>query len=65
MVLRKFRNPYIPLTFFKIMESSTIKLPKQVMDSIKEIVKKTNLYVDEADFVQQAIMKQITKFKNL
>jgi len=47
------------------MESSTIKIPKQVIDSIKEIVKKTNIYVDEADFVQQAIMKQITKFKNL
>lgn len=47
------------------MEGSTIKIPKQVIDSIKEIVKKTDIYVDEADFVQQAIMKQITKFKNL
>ena len=47
------------------MESSTIKIPKQIIDSIKEIVEKTDIYVDEADFVQQAIMKQITKFKNL
>lgn len=36
-----------------------------MMDSIKEIINKTNLYADEADFVQQAIMKQIGKFKNL
>ena len=47
------------------MEGSTIKIPKQMMDSIKEIIKQTDIYVNEADFVQQAIMKQIVKFKNL
>ena len=47
------------------MESSTIKLSKQVMESIREIIEKTEIYVDEADFVQQAIMKQIAKFRNL
>lgn len=47
------------------MEGSTIKIPKKIMESIREITEKTDIFVDEADFVQQAIMKQITKFKNL
>jgi len=44
---------------------ATIKINDGLVNSIKEIVKKTNLFVDEGDFVQQAIMKQLVKFKDV
>jgi hypothetical protein len=44
---------------------ATIKIDDGLMNSIKDIVKKTKLYVNEDDFIQQAIMKQIVKFKNI
>ncbi len=44
------------------METEKIELPKQLMDSIRELVKKNN-FVDEEDFINQAIIKHIAKFK--
>ena len=43
----------------------TIKINDGLMNSIKEIVKKTNLFVNEKDFIQQAIMKLLVKFKDV
>ena len=45
------------------METETIQIPKQLMDSIRELVKKTKLFADEDDFINQAIIKQMAKFK--
>lgn len=42
-----------------------IKIDDGLMNSIKEIVKKTKLYANEDDFIQQAIMKHIVKFKDI
>jgi len=44
---------------------ATIKLNDSLVNSIKEIVKKTKIFVDEEDFIQQAIMKQLVKFKDV
>ncbi|MCD4666224.1 hypothetical protein K8R47_00245 [archaeon] len=44
---------------------ATINIPDQLVNSIKLIVEKTGNYKDEADFVQQAIMKQLMKYKDL
>jgi len=44
---------------------ATIKINDGLMNSIKDIVKKTRLYANEDDFIQQAIMKQIVRFKNI
>ena len=43
------------------MEGTTIKFPKQLMDSIKAIVESSKLYNDEKDFIEQAIIKQVSK----
>jgi len=45
------------------LETVEIKLPKQLIDSIKAVVEKTKLFVDEEDFITQAIIKQISKYK--
>jgi hypothetical protein len=45
------------------MELTDIKIPKQLMESIKAVVDKTKLFVDEEDFISQAIIKQISKYK--
>ena len=45
------------------MEKETVVLPKQLMDNIRVIVKETKLFADEHDFVTQAVIKQISKFK--
>ena len=42
-----------------------IKLPESMIKSITIIVAKTNLFKDEEDFVQQAILKQISKFRDV
>jgi hypothetical protein len=42
-----------------------IEISEGIGTSIKEIVKKTNLFKDEKDFVEQAIIKQISKFRNI
>ena len=45
------------------METQTIEIPTPIISSIKKIVDDTKLFVDEEDFINQAILKQITKFK--
>ncbi len=43
----------------------TIKLNPQLMQSIKQIVEKTKIFADEEDFINQAILKQISKFREV
>jgi Arc/MetJ-type ribon-helix-helix transcriptional regulator len=43
------------------MELETIQLPKQLMDSIRNTISRTNLFADESDFINQAIIKQMSK----
>ena len=45
------------------MEIAEVKIPKQLMDSVKAVVEKTRLFADEEDFISQAIIKQISKYK--
>jgi len=42
-----------------------INIPETMERSIKIIVQKTNMFKDEEDFVQQALLKQISKFRDL
>ena len=42
-----------------------VEISEGIASSIKDIVKKTNVFRDEKDFVEQAIMKQISKFRNI
>ncbi|MEK6835954.1 MAG: hypothetical protein AABX55_02930 [Nanoarchaeota archaeon] len=42
-----------------------IKINGQLMQSIKEIVNKTKMFADEEDFINQAIIKQISKFREI
>jgi len=45
------------------METENIALSKQLVDSIRAVVNTTKLFADEEDFITQAILKQITKYK--
>jgi len=45
------------------MEKQQISLPKQLIDNIKLIIENTKLFVDEEDFITQAVVKQIIKYK--
>ncbi len=45
------------------MDVIDVKIPKQLMDSVKAVVDKTKLFADEEDFISQAIIKQISKYK--
>ena len=42
-----------------------VNIPDAMARSIKIIVDKTKMFKDEEDFVQQAILKQISKFREL
>ena len=42
-----------------------VNIPDVMARSIKIIVDKTKMFKDEEDFVQQAILKQISKFREL
>ncbi|MEK6932424.1 MAG: hypothetical protein AABW56_01360 [Nanoarchaeota archaeon] len=43
----------------------SIKINTQLMQAIKEIVVKTKMFHDEEDFINQAILKQISKFRGI
>ena len=43
----------------------SIKINEQLMQSIKAIVQKTKMFADEEDFINQAILKQISKFREI
>lgn len=46
------------------MEKESIELPKQLLDNIRIIINKTKLYANENDFIEQAIIKQISKMRD-
>ncbi len=45
--------------------NNTITINIQLMQAIKEIVQKTKMFADEEDFINQAILKQISKFRSV
>jgi len=47
------------------MEYERIELPKELVKSIKVIVEKTRLFEDEKDFINQAIIKELRKYKEM
>ena len=46
------------------MEFETIKLNKDLIDNIRTLVKQTKLFRDETDFIEQAIIKQMSKLRD-
>lgn len=42
-----------------------IEIPEAMIKSIRIIVEKTKMFRDEEDFVNQAVLKQISKFREL
>ena len=46
------------------METENIELPKQMLDNIRSLIKNTRMFADEKDFIEQAIIKQMSKLKN-
>ncbi len=42
-----------------------IEIPEAMIRSIKIIVDKTKMFKDEEDFINQAVLKQISKFRDL
>ena len=47
------------------MEFEHVKISKPMMESIRTLVKRSRLFRDETDFVEQAIIKQMSKLKDL
>lgn len=43
------------------METENIELPRQLVNSIRELVKKNRLYQDENEFIMDAIITQVRK----
>ena len=43
----------------------TIKINKQLMDNIIILVKKSKMFNNEQDFIEQAIIKQMSRLKDL
>jgi hypothetical protein len=43
----------------------TIKINNQLMASIKAVVQKTKMFKDEEDFINQAIIKQLSKLREM
>ncbi len=46
------------------MEYESIKINKQLFQSVTAVVKKTKLFKDESDFIEQAIIKQMSKMRD-
>ena len=46
------------------MEYESIKINKQLFQSVTVVVKKTKLFKDESDFIEQAIIKQMSKMRD-
>lgn len=42
-----------------------VNIPETMERSIKIIVEKTKMFKSEEDFIQQAVLKQISKFRDL
>jgi len=45
------------------LEIESIDLPKQLVENIRRVVEDTKMFEDELDFINQAIIKQISKFR--
>ena len=45
------------------MEIEEVKLPKQLVDNVRLVIENTKLFIDEEDFITQAVVKQIAKYK--
>ena len=43
------------------METENIELPRQLVNSIRELVKNTKLYQNENEFIMDAIITQVRK----
>jgi len=42
-----------------------VEIPEAMIKSIRIIVQKTKMFKDEEDFVNQAVLKQISKFRDV
>lgn len=47
------------------MDFEVVKISKPMMESIRTVVKKSKLFRDETDFVEQAIIKQMSKLRDI
>ena len=47
------------------MDFETVRISRPMMDSVRVVVKKSKLFRDETDFVEQAIIKQMSKLRDL
>jgi len=47
------------------MKKAKITVPEEMLKSIKEIVDKTHMFENEEDFINQAIIKQLSKFREV
>lgn len=45
------------------MEKETIQLSKPLMDSIRSLIKETKLFKTEQDFIEDALIKALRRFK--
>ena len=43
----------------------TIKINRQLMENIRVLVKRSNLFKDEKDFIEQAIIKQMSRLRDV
>ncbi|MEK6973745.1 MAG: hypothetical protein AABW41_00665 [Nanoarchaeota archaeon] len=46
------------------MEHENIKINKQLIESVRTLVRKTKMFRDETDFIEQAIIKQMSKMRD-
>ena len=42
-----------------------IKINKQLMDNVRILVKKSKLFKNEQDFIEQAIIKQMSRLRDI
>lgn len=47
------------------MDFEHVKISKPMMESIRAVIKQSKLFKDETDFVEQAIIKQMSKLRDL
>ncbi len=47
------------------MDTENVELPKELIQSIKQIVDKTGMFKDANDFVNDAVMKQLRRYKDI
>ena len=45
------------------IEKENIELPKPLMNSIRSLIKETKLFKTEQDFIEDALIKALRRFK--